>query len=362
VSTTIGSGGVFTCANDAIIRGVRVGTGGMPVSCTVVGNNAGNNGIASGVNNTLIGSNCAASLTTAANNTLIGNNCGLALTGGNTNTAIGSNCFSSAIGAAGNTLVGYNAGNAAVSTASCCFIGHSAGIVTTANNNTFLGANSGVTNTTGNNNTCLGFNATCSSIASVHGTTIGANSVCPADNTIQLGTTSTNVNCPNTLSVVGALSVTGDISLLNTTTGTIKNTTIATNTGSGSIQFSPKGVVAMSIDQNGVVATVYGVGVSIGPIISSDVVLATPPKSLYFLDNTVAGQYVYLPAVGLSAGRFISLRKKRTILVNFALQSSALVMVPFNSFTAVAVATMTAAQYSSSFVCDGTFWYQMNTQ
>lgn len=155
------NGSLSTIA-DALIHGVKVGTGGNSLS-TLLGANAGNVGIAAGQNNTMIGNTSGSSLTTGANNTMIGSGAGSSLT--------------------------------------------------MASNNVLLGSASGSSITSGNNNTCIGWNANCLTAVS-NGTAIGVNSSCTTSNTIQLGASGDAINlglgssivtCPSSLSVTGAI-------------------------------------------------------------------------------------------------------------------------------------------------------------
>ena len=138
-----------------------------------------------GTNNTLVGSNTGNALTTSGNNAFLGQNIANNATTGNDNTAIGN--------------------------ASCKDL-------TTGKRNACLGLQAGETITTQSNNTCLGYKATVS-VGVNRSTALGVDSLCATSDTIQLGTIGQNVNCPATLSVVGALTLSNNLTFNSTDDG-----------------------------------------------------------------------------------------------------------------------------------------------
>lgn len=110
----------------------------------IMGMSSGNLVQPSTTNNTIIGYNTGASLSTGSSNTLVGVQAGQSLTSGGLNTFVGSNTSNLSTTGSSNTCVGNNAGDG----------------LTTGNGNTFIGSSAGgSTNVTGNGNVCIGQSA-----------------------------------------------------------------------------------------------------------------------------------------------------------------------------------------------------------
>ena len=89
--------------------------------------------------------------------------------------------------------------------------------------------------------------------------------------------------------------------------------------------------------------------------------LAIPLQSIYLI--TSAGiATVTLPTAATSTGVMVTFRRKtNTQVITFNQTGGASVIVPFNSNTAAASASLLATQFSTSFTCDGTNWFQLQT-
>ena len=98
-----------------------------------------------------------------------------------------------------------------------------------------------------------------------------------------------------------------------------------------------------------------------GTTITGTGTLAIPLQSIYLI--TSAGiATVTLPTAATSTGVMVTFRRKtNTQVITFNQTGGASVIVPFNSNTAAASASLLATQFSTSFTCDGTNWFQLQT-
>ena len=131
---------------------------------------------AADMDNTGVGYNAGAALTTGTQNTLIGSLAGDALTTASGTTAIGKSAMSSgAVTGDHNTAVGYLAGDALTSGVSNTFVGTVAGDATTTGNyNVAVGRQALSDNSTGGNNTAIGYVALENVTTGNHNTTLGS--------------------------------------------------------------------------------------------------------------------------------------------------------------------------------------------
>lgn len=110
----------------------------------IIGMSSGNLLQPTTVNNTILGYNTGAALSTGSGNTLVGVYAGQTLNSGALNTLVGATAANFATSASGNTCVGASAG----------------GGITTGSGNTFIGSSAGnATTITGVGNTCIGQSA-----------------------------------------------------------------------------------------------------------------------------------------------------------------------------------------------------------
>jgi hypothetical protein len=91
------------------------------------------------------------------------------------------------------------------------------------------------------------------------------------------------------------------------------------------------------------------------------VTLSLPLQSIYLITSSGATT-VRLPTVATSTGVMVTFRRKtNTQVITFGQTGGGSVMVPFNSNTVAGTATLSATQFSTSFTCDGTNWFQLQT-
>jgi hypothetical protein len=134
--------GTLTAVNDAIINGIKVGTGGGSyLGNTVIGNNSliANT---SGIENTSIGYSSQNKTTIGDNNISLGGYSLFSNTIGNSNTAIGLQTLYDNVSGSANTAIGYNA------------LGS-----TLTDDNTALGHSAGDNNINYSRITCIGYNS-----------------------------------------------------------------------------------------------------------------------------------------------------------------------------------------------------------
>jgi len=178
-------------------RALKTLNGGADTNNTAVGNNAGA-GITTGVQNTIIGALAGDSLGDADMNVAVGYNALTADTLGSRSTAIGRGAlavqnFTSATDS-NNTAVGFGAG-VAVSTGTLnTIIGASAGAaINTGVSNNFFGKDAGDSTTSGDKNICIGQNANNSSATADFAIVIG-HDIAGASNDFSFGKASNIVS------------------------------------------------------------------------------------------------------------------------------------------------------------------------
>lgn len=131
---------------------------------------------------------------------------------------------------------------------------------------------------------------------------------------------------------------------------------------SGDIKFQPVGVDAMTISELGLLNVSSAIQFNIGADITATITLPPVFKSIYFLATISASQMVSLPNPFNHAGKAIMFRRKiGTQPVSFNYDGS-FVMVPYNGVVSTNFVQILSTQFSTSFNCDGTNWYQMVTQ
>jgi hypothetical protein len=130
---------------------------------TAVGYNAGAL-ITTGGGNTIVGERAAQNMTTGSTNTLLGSYvCGDGVLTGSQNTAVGRQAFQAGTSGSGNTIFGYLAGALITTGTENCCIGTGAGYnqvgITTGGQNTFIGNYAGGTSTSaGQFQVAIGYN------------------------------------------------------------------------------------------------------------------------------------------------------------------------------------------------------------
>ena len=98
-----------------------------------------------------------------------------------------------------------------------------------------------------------------------------------------------------------------------------------------------------------------------GTTITGTGTLAIPLQSIYLITSALTAT-VTLPTAATSTGVMVTFRRKTNIqVITFNQTGGASVIVPFNSNTAAASASLSATQFSTSFTCDGTNWFQLQT-
>ena len=203
-------------------------------------------------------------------------------------------------------------------------------------------------------------------------------------NNTAVGHNSLRYNSNNNNTAVGALSLsnnpyTGDLNtavgysaLLAASSGT-KNTAIggdslsALTSGNENIGIGYLAQVPSPIGNNQIAIgtaneTMYiqgGFNYKVGTPITGAISLTGVLSQFYTVDATT-GYTITLPAPAAYIGTVVNFRKIAGILViNF---TSSIAVIPYNSsIPALGGTFLTATQYSTTIICDGAFWYQMQT-
>ena len=149
---TSGAGGSIT-----ITPGAQATTGGpgkVVIDTLTVGR--GRSGL---TQNTAVGLNALAAVTSGDQNVAVGDSAGKAITTGTLNVGIGSAALQSNTTGSSNTAVGFAAlVNITTGTVNACF-GRGAGYTLNSSGNTFIGTFSGNSTSTGGDNTAIGYNS-----------------------------------------------------------------------------------------------------------------------------------------------------------------------------------------------------------
>ena len=202
-------------------------------------------------------------------------------------------------------IIGHNAGFSIANATGNVLIGSGAGLLTNGQSNTCVGTSANATNTVGSFNTILGANGDVASNNLTYATAIGAGAIVTASNTIQLGRATDNISI----------------------TGYLKTQ-----------------------------STVYNCSSSI----TTTTALSTPLQTLYFCSASSACT-VTLPAPSTTlAGTIVHFRKTATSTGAYTFTAGTSKIAPYNNVT-LGNGTLTTAQYSTSFACNGTNWYQLAT-
>lgn len=130
-----------------------------------------------GADNTGLGTNALAGLTSGARNVAVGLNALAALTIGTNNVAVGAGSLAANTSGGSNTAVGRNALIANLTGSHNTAIGVSALTVATVSDNTAVGSNALVANTTGGSNTALGRQALTTNMTGANNTAVGSNAL-----------------------------------------------------------------------------------------------------------------------------------------------------------------------------------------
>lgn len=165
--------GQFSSGSGNTYLGYFAGYWNSSIRNTFVGFNAGARQSSTGSNNTFLGWNTGASVSSGAFNTFVGSAAGSGNSTGLYNTSLGmgagqrnngsSNTFvgyasgNFNAGGARNTYLGTSSGGVGSGGSDNSFVGYQAGFSTSGTINTFVGTQSGRTNTTGHSNAFLGF-------------------------------------------------------------------------------------------------------------------------------------------------------------------------------------------------------------
>jgi flagellar assembly factor FliW len=137
---------------------------------TIIGSGTTGNALTSGVNNTLIGTNVAPVMTTGGSNTFIGQQAGAAITTGHSNTAVGNGVLSAATTGTQNAVFGtaslngvttgnFNSGFGHELTNQAGAFGYGGVKLVTGSYNTFLGSHAGTMAADTSNAIVFGFNS-----------------------------------------------------------------------------------------------------------------------------------------------------------------------------------------------------------
>ena len=149
---TSGAGGSIT-----ITPGAQASTGGpgkVVIDTLTVGR--GRSGL---TQNTAVGLNALAAVTSGDQNVAVGDSAGKAITTGTLNVGVGSAALQSNTTGSSNTAIGFAAlQSLTTGTVNACF-GRAAGYTLTSSGNTFIGAFSGNLTTNGGDNTAIGYNS-----------------------------------------------------------------------------------------------------------------------------------------------------------------------------------------------------------
>jgi hypothetical protein len=149
---TSGAGGSITIQPGA--QATTGGPGKVVIDTLTVGR--GKTGL---TENTAVGVNALAAVTSGDQNVTVGYNAGKAITTGTLNVGVGSSAFQSANTGSSNTAVGFSSlGNLTTGTVNSCF-GRGSGGSLNSSGNTFIGAFSGGNTSSGGDNTAIGYNA-----------------------------------------------------------------------------------------------------------------------------------------------------------------------------------------------------------
>jgi hypothetical protein len=220
---------------------------------TCIGNNAGNKignsgtTVNDGSYNTFVGSNSGFANTTGYSNVGLGLNAGNALTTGNSNTSIGAGSGAALAIGNGNVFVGHGSAPSILGSLNTCIGQTAGGGISSGNTNTFIGA------------------ATSSSVNVGNSSVIGYNAVATASNQVVLGTSTETVIVPST---------TG-INLLNRNIiGSSQSITATTALVGASISTT---TMTVSPSNSAIVigTAVFGVGVTVGTVVTAIVTAST---------------------------------------------------------------------------------------
>lgn len=241
----IGSGNFIGTTNDADLIFKRFSTEGGRITTLVKGNTffgLQSGSVATGTNNTYLGTLAGSANTTGQQNVMVGRQAGGTGTSGSDNVLIGNGAgISNASNQ--NVLIGSFAGNGNTTGGNNTAVGYSAGgSAAGSSNNTSIGAFSGTSNTGGIRNTLLGSNTNVGSSSLTNAGAIGADATVSTSNSLVLGsvngvnsaTATVNVGI-GTTSPLDRLHVAGSIRMVDGTQGNGKVLTSNAN-GTGSWQ------------------------------------------------------------------------------------------------------------------------------
>jgi hypothetical protein len=300
-------------SNASLVNGLQVSSGVLPSNVNI---GLGNLTLTTtgSANNVAVGQYIMTALTTGNYNNCVGTNAGKDITTGQGNNAYGSVALANITSGSFNTAMGNRAGQENILGSYNVYIGSQAGQnSTTGDEITAVGVEAG-RNSSGNKNTFIG------ALSSITGgvsnsTVVGYGATTGIANTIQLGRTSENVNCPNTLSVAG--------------TTTFTKQTLST----------------------------------LGAVISTaTITLALPLNNIYTI-TTAGAVTISLPTNSATyAGSIIIFRRIASNGVcTFNQTGGASVFMASASTALVSSVNMSASEFSTSFISDGTFWCQLYT-
>lgn len=371
-------------------------------------------------NNIAIGSNImsgAGLLTGAINNTGIGGSVLTGLTSGDRNVAIGHNIATGITTGSDNVILGTAAGNGITTgTNNICVGNLTGGAIVNGADNIFVGRSVGTNSAGGNDNVCIGNGANVETAFISSGVAIGRNTnvstsgvsigngagttnpggaaICigassgvnnQGANAISIGQNSGNISQGSSAIAIGTNAGTGITSGQGANSIAIGNNSGYNQQVAGSIILNASGSVldvaagaGFYVNPIRLVAPTTTAQFAFfntstkelgstpyvnffGPNITASVTLALPLSTIYLV--TAGTPTITLPTASATyIGAKLTFRRVvATNIFTFNQTGGASVMVGYNAVTGAASFTMSALQFSSTIICDGTNWFQLQT-
>jgi hypothetical protein len=382
-------------ANIAIGNAVMDGVGLLTGAASNIG--IGNTilaGLTSGDRNVGIGNIVAGGITTGSDNTIFGYSAGSVLTTGSNNVIIGNTANVTAGAVAAGVAIGFDA----IANTDCVAIGNNAGSATSSTSTVAIGLNAG---SAGQGTTCVAIGANAGvTTQGIQAVALGseAGKTNQGQSALAIGsyagqtnqeqdTVAIGVYAGQTTQRTGAIAI--GLSAGSTNQGSnsiaIGNSAGATNQIAGSIILNASGSTLDATTNAGfyvnpirLVAptsaarfafynnTTKELGSNpyidfFGANITASLTLAIPLSTVYLV--TAGTPTITLPTASATyIGAKLTFRRVvATNIFTFNQTGGASVMVGYNQTTGAASFTMSATQFSSTIICDGTNWFQLQT-
>lgn len=157
---------------------------------------------------------------------------------------------------------------------------------------------------------------------------------------------------------------TGAVTIQNDNLTATANVVIQTAaTSVGTIILQPKTTPAVTVNADGTTRFAQQTLYTYGSTITATITLATPMKNFYLITSSAVSTVSFPVASATYAGCYITFRRQTNLsVITFNQTGGASFIVPYNSVTPAASASLIATQFNTSFTCDGTYWFQLATQ